>query len=292
VRPNQTKQRPLASGSAKTIPFKPGQRQAEQASGLSYAQATSYAAELRRLYRQQRDARAELEQKVNELEQTQAQLREYALDIANTYRRLQQTYLETLDSLVMAVEQRDNNTAGHSHRVAYYANLLGEALGLSSEARRDLRYGSMLHDIGKIGVPDAILNKPARLTKAEWAMIRRHPEIGARMVEKVEFLRPAVKIILAHHERFDGGGYPKGLRGEQIPLGARIFQVADALDAIISDRPYRRPRSLDAALSEIRRHADTQFDPLVVETLERIAPALSLLPADYGLKSASLESSL
>jgi HD-GYP domain-containing protein (c-di-GMP phosphodiesterase class II) len=259
---------------------------------LTYAQATSYAGELRRLYREQRDARAELEHKVKELEQTQAQLREYARDISGTYRLLQQTYLETLDSLALAVEQRDHHTAGHSHRVAYYANVLGEALQLSSEARRDLRYGSMLHDIGKIGVPDAILNKPGELTASEWSAIRQHPQIGAQMIERVEFLRPALPIILAHHERFDGGGYPRGLRGEAIPLGARIFQVADALDAIISDRPYRRQQSLEAALAEIRRHAGSQFDPAIVETLERIAPDLPLLPADYGLKSRPLDSGL
>jgi HD-GYP domain-containing protein (c-di-GMP phosphodiesterase class II) len=190
------------------------------------------------------------------------------------------------------VEQRDHHTAGHSHRVAYYANVLGEALQLSSEARRDLRYGSMLHDIGKIGVPDAILNKPGELTASEWSAIRQHPQIGAQMIERVEFLRPALPIILAHHERFDGGGYPRGLRGEAIPLGARIFQVADALDAIISDRPYRRQQSLEAALAEIRRHAGSQFDPAIVETLERIAPDLPLLPADYGLKSRPLDSGL
>src|SRR5205823_5634275 len=109
------------------------------------------------------------------------------------------------------------------------------------------------------------------------------PEIGARMVEGVEFLRPALAIILTHHERYDGNGYPRGLKGAAIPLGSRIFQVADTLDAIVSDRPYRRGAPLVEALAEIARHAGTQFDPLVIEALERLAPRLELLPADFGL---------
>jgi HD-GYP domain-containing protein (c-di-GMP phosphodiesterase class II) len=258
--------------------------EAERAIEVAYAQATSYAEELRQLYVEQRATRAELERKVEELEQAQAQLREYARDIAETYRRLQQTYLDTLDSLALAVEQRDNMTGGHSHRVAHYAGVLGETLGLSNETRRALNYGSALHDIGKIGIPDAILNKPGRLTEQEWLIMRRHPEIGARMVERVEFLQPAIPIILTHHERYDGQGYPRGLREEQIPLGSRIFQVADALDAIVSDRPYRRGQSLEAALVEIRHHAGSQFDPRVVEALEQVAPSLEILPANYGVR--------
>jgi len=262
----------------------PAEHELAQALEVTYAQATNHAEELRRLYTEQRATRAELERKVIELEQAQGQLRDYARDIAETYRRLQKTYLETLDSLALAVEGRDGVTAGHSHRVAHYATTLGEALELPSSARRDLQYGSLLHDIGKIGIPDAILNKPGKLTEAEWTVMRQHPEIGARMVGGVEFLRPALPIILAHHERYDGRGYPHGLRADEIPLGARIFQIADALDAIVSDRPYRRGQTLDAALAEIRQHAGTQFDPLVVDTLERIAPSLELLPPTYGLK--------
>ena len=249
-----------------------------------YDQAASYAVELRQLYRERRAQQAELEQKVAELEQAQALLREYARDIAETYHRLEQTYLETLDSLALAVEHRDGITGGHSHRVAHYAGLLGRQLGLPEPDRRNLYYGSLLHDIGKIGIPDSILHKPGRLTEAEWAVMRQHPEIGARLVERVEFLRPAVNIILTHHERYDGQGYPRGLRGECIPLGSRIFQIADTLDAIVSDRPYRLGQSLEAALDEIQRHSGSQFDPLVVEALQSIAPGLDLLPAGYGVR--------
>jgi HD-GYP domain-containing protein (c-di-GMP phosphodiesterase class II) len=262
----------------------------EQALEQTYAQAHTYAEELHRLYVEQKANRAELEQKVRELEQAQAQLREYARDISDTYKRLQNTYLETLDSLALAVEGRDGMTAGHSHRVAHYAAILGEALGLRTQARRDLQYGSLLHDIGKIGIPDAILNKPGKLTDEEWQVMRRHPELGARMVGGVEFLRPALPIILAHHERWDGRGYPHGLKAAEIPLGARIFQVADTLDAIVSDRPYRRGAPLDEALAEIRRHAGLQFDPAIVDALERIAPDLELLPPSYGLKHQDTES--
>jgi HD-GYP domain-containing protein (c-di-GMP phosphodiesterase class II) len=261
----------------------------DQLIALAYAQATSYAEELRQLYTEQRAARAELERKIVELEQAQTQLRAYARDVEDTYRRLQKTYLETLDSLALVVEQRDGITGGHCQRVASYAASLGEVLNLSEEARRDLHYGSLLHDIGKIGVPDAVLNKPGTLTAEEWQIMRRHPEIGAKMVEGVEFLRPALPIILAHHERYDGSGYPKGLRGKEIPLGARIFQVADALDAIVSDRPYRGGQSLQAALEEIHCHAGAQFDPMVVEALDQIAPTLALLPANYGLHALDLD---
>jgi HD-GYP domain-containing protein (c-di-GMP phosphodiesterase class II) len=139
--------------------------------------------------------------------------------------------------------------------------------------------GALLHDIGKIGVPDAILHKPGPLTEEEWEVMRRHPQIGLHMVSGIEHLTEARTIILHHHERFDGNGYPLGLRGEAITLGARIFTVADTLDAITQDRPYRAARSFDQAREEILRHRGTQFDPDVVDvflsldlpTMEEIA---------------------
>jgi len=133
--------------------------------------------------------------------------------------------------------------------------------------------GALMHDVGKIGVPDAILLKPASLTEEEWAFMRRHPALGCRILAQVPYLRPAARIVLAHHERWDGGGYPRGLKEENIPLGARIFALCDTYDAIISDRPYRKGQSPDAAFAEILRCAGEQFDPKVVEAFEALFPA-------------------
>jgi ribonuclease P protein subunit RPR2 len=137
-----------------------------------------------------------------------------------------------------------------------------------------MAYGFLLHDIGKLAVPDAILRAPGRLTEEQWTLMRRHPEEGVRMLEHVPFLGRALDVVRYHHERWDGGGYPDGLSGEQIPLWARIFAVVDALDAITAERPYRAARSYEDALAEIRRNSGSQFDPAVVEALERLDPAV------------------
>jgi HD-GYP domain-containing protein (c-di-GMP phosphodiesterase class II) len=131
--------------------------------------------------------------------------------------------------------------------------------------RAELARGALLHDIGKLGVPDAILLKPGPLTAEEWVEMRRHPQIGWNVIKSIDFLRSAAEFVLSHHERWDGGGYPRGLRGEQIPLGSRIFMIADTLDAMMSDRPYRKRTTLASARKEIARCAGTQFDPRCVE---------------------------
>jgi ribonuclease P protein subunit RPR2 len=136
-----------------------------------------------------------------------------------------------------------------------------------------MAYGFLLHDIGKLAVPDAILRAPGRLSEKEWALMRRHPEEGVRILAEIPFLDRALDVVRHHHERWDGGGYPDALRGEEIPLWARIFSVVDALDAITAERPYRPARSYESALDEIRTHSGTQFDPAVVEALERLDPA-------------------
>jgi HD-GYP domain-containing protein (c-di-GMP phosphodiesterase class II) len=137
-----------------------------------------------------------------------------------------------------------------------------------------MAYGFLLHDIGKLAVPDAILRAPGRLSEEQWSLMRRHPEEGVRMLSHVPFLGRALDVVHHHHERWDGGGYPDGLRGDEIPLWARIFCVIDALDAMTAERPYRAARSYEVALEEIRRHSGTQFDPAVVEALERLDPAV------------------
>jgi response regulator RpfG family c-di-GMP phosphodiesterase len=186
-------------------------------------------------------------------------------------RQLEDTYRTTLEALGSAIDTRDVGTHAHSRRVRGYSLAIARAHHVPESALRDIEHGVLLHDIGKIGIPDAILLKPGALTPAEWKIMRRHPEIGRQVVEKIPFLRGAVPIVYHHHERWDGTGYPLGLRGEAIPLGARIFAVADAFDAMTFDRPYSRAISFEAAREEIQRCARTHFDPAVVVSFLGIA---------------------
>ena len=176
----------------------------------------------------------------------------------------------TLISLSKAIDLRDKDTEGHCRRVVEYSLLMGRNLKFSQEEMVRLSHGALLHDIGKIGVPDAILMKPGPLTEEEWAIMRTHPELGFQMVSDVRQLERAREIILNHHERFDGRGYPRGLRGDAIPLPARVFSIADSFDAMISDRPYRKGMPLEEARAEVRRCAGTQFDPVCVAAFEQI----------------------
>ena len=172
----------------------------------------------------------------------------------------------TLTALHDLIFARDPGTGAHSERVRRYALAVARTHGLTEAETRDIEHGVVLHDIGKIGIPDSILLKPGPLTPDEWKVMRTHPEVGRRLVEHIPFLAGAVPIVYHHHERWDGSGYPEGLRGERIPLGARIFAVADALDAMTFDRPYSRAVSFEAAREEIGRCAGTHFDPAVVST--------------------------
>ena len=187
-------------------------------------------------------------------------------ELASTVRHLEETYRSTLEALGSAIDTRDVGTHAHSRRVRGYSLAIARAHGVPESQMPDIEHGVLLHDIGKIGIPDAILLKPGALTPEEWMVMRTHPEIGRRLVEKIPFLHGAVSIIYNHHERWDGTGYPQGLRGEEIPLGPRIFALADALDAMTFDRPYSRAISFETARAEIRRCAGTHFDPVVVDT--------------------------
>ena len=183
---------------------------------------------------------------------------------------IENSYRMTLKALVQALETRDSETHGHSERVVTYSLRLGYELGLDAAALRDLELGALMHDIGKIGVPDAILRKPARLDDDEWEKMRLHPLHGQKILRNIQFLSGAALVVAQHHEKWDGSGYPLGLRGEDISLGARIFTVVDAFDAMISDRVYRKGCSYDDALEELERFAGTQFDPLVVEAFKNV----------------------
>ena len=171
---------------------------------------------------------------------------------------------ETVNGLVSALDLREHNTGMHSQRVREYTLLLADELGVSEQSRRDIAYGALLHDVGKIAVPDHILRKPGRLTDDEWTEVRKHPEEGFRIIRRVPFLRNAADIVRTHHEHVDGSGYPRGLEGGQIPLGARLFAVADVYDALTSDRPYHVARTYEQAAAEIWDGLGSHFAPTAV----------------------------
>jgi len=189
-------------------------------------------------------------------------------------RSLEQAYTQTLEALGAALDSRDVGTESHSRRVHGYSLALAREHGMPPEQLPDLAHGVLLHDIGKIGIPDAILLKPGSLTVEEWTVMRSHPEIGKRLIEKIPFLHNAIPVVWCHHEKWDGSGYPRGLAGEEIPLNARIFMVVDAFDAMTFDRPYSKAIPFDAAIAEIKRCAGTHFDPHVVESFLRVPQTL------------------
>jgi diguanylate cyclase (GGDEF)-like protein len=208
-------------------------------------------------------------------------------EVVRTMQQLQTTYDAIILALSAALDSRDSETEGHSQRVVQYAELIAQRLGLPEKEMSGLLKGAMLHDVGKIGVPDAILRKPGPLTATEWATMRTHPKQGYRMLEHIDFLKDALPIVRFHHERFDGAGYPDGLQGQDIPLGARIFAIADSFDAMISRRPYRQGCSCEVAREEIRRCSGTQFDPTIVETFLQIDVAELVQLSGQATESAS-----
>jgi response regulator RpfG family c-di-GMP phosphodiesterase len=226
--------------------------------------AAERALERRHLLIERREYQATLERRVEEATR----------DLALAFRELRDTYRTTLEALGSALDTRDVGTEAHSRRVHGYALTIARAHGVSEDDMKDIERGVLLHDIGKIGIPDAILLKPGPLSPNEWTIMRTHPVVGRRLIERIPFLRGAVPIVHHHHEKWDGTGYPLGLRGTTIPLGARIFAVADALDAMTVDRPYSKAISYEQARNEIQRCAGTHFDPHVVTTFLSIPEAI------------------
>ncbi len=186
-------------------------------------------------------------------------------ELKNALSSLNKNYKATLESLSHALDYREHETEYHSRRVASYAVLIGRKMDLTESELRNLYWGGLLHDIGKIGIPDAVLLKPGKLNEEEWAIMRRHPVIGFDILKHIEFLREALKVVLYHHERWDGKGYPKGLGDSEIPLLARIFAIADTYDAITSDRPYRKALPQSVAYVEIEKNRGLQFDPDIAD---------------------------
>jgi putative nucleotidyltransferase with HDIG domain len=180
------------------------------------------------------------------------------------FQKIECSYEDTLQALGAAIDLRDSETAGHSQRVCLYSLEIARALGLPETEHKNLSRGAYLHDIGKLGTPDGILLKPGTLTPEEWKVMQQHVRIGHELVKGIPFLADTAEIIFTHHERCDGQGYPRGLTGDAIPMGARIFAVADTLDAITSDRPYRRASTFESARETIRSLSGQQFDPEVV----------------------------
>jgi len=215
-----------------------------------HEQLIVFARELGELYRLERARSAELER---------------------VLASLQETYLATMKSLAQVIEAKDRTTRGHLDRTQSYGVALARRIAPALvDASPTLGYGFFLHDIGKVGIPEHILCKRGPLDAEEWEVMRRHPLIGAQIVSPIPFLSAAVELIRHHHERFDGSGYPDGLRGEQIPLAARAFAVVDSFDAMTSERPYRGPMGVARALDEIRAGAGTQFDPEIVRVFIRM----------------------
>jgi response regulator RpfG family c-di-GMP phosphodiesterase len=191
-------------------------------------------------------------------------VRDRTAELRSALRNIANTYQNTLLALVAALDAREHETSDHSQRVVSYTAAIAQRMSIGGKELEEIGRGALLHDIGKIGVPDAVLLKPGKLTPDEWLEMRKHPDIGFQMIQTIPFLDTPAQIVLSHQERWDGAGYPRNLQKNEIHIGARIFAVADTLDAMTSDRPYRKGTTFANAIQEIKRCANTQFDPEVV----------------------------
>ncbi len=235
------------------------------AGAVTLSQALSYARDLRSLYETSRARERELEQAQERLRGAYQQALHYAIDLRKTCRRLEQASFQSLLGLANALEAKDVYTRGHSERVAALARRIALGAGVPARVADTIAQAGLLHDLGKIGIPESVLRKPDSLTAEEWAVMRRHPIVGAQIVAPLEFFADGAIIVRHHHERHDGSGYPDGLRGELIPLGSRIVGVADVYDALTSDRPYRARLSRAEAVRWLEAEAGRTLDPRLTE---------------------------
>jgi len=249
---------------------------------VALSQALSYARDLKSAYESARAREKELGQANERLRNGYQQSLQYALDLKRTYGRLQRAIFQSLLGLANALEAKDPCTSGHSARVAELAGQLALHLDLPRSTAETIAQSARLHDLGKIGIPESILRKPGPLTESEWEIMRRHPVTGAQIVAPLDFFDDGAIIVRHHHERLDGSGYPDGLSGDAIPLGARIVAVADVYDALTSSRPYRAALTREQAIELIRRESGRTLDPLVVEPLEQALDASAPRPDGNG----------
>jgi putative nucleotidyltransferase with HDIG domain len=231
------------------------------AGGVALSQALSYARDLKSLYETSLARERELEQTQERLRNAYQQSLQYAIDLRKTYRRLQHAIFQSLLGLANALEAKDPYTRGHSERVGALARRMALSAGMPPAAAALVAQAGLLHDLGKIAVPEGVLRKPGALTAEEWAVMRRHPIVGAQIVAPLEFFAEGAVILRHHHERQDGSGYPDGLRGDLVPVGARIVAIADVYDALTSDRPYRARLSRAEAVGRLEEQAGRTLDP-------------------------------
>ena len=240
------------------------------AGDVALSQALSYARDLKSAYETARAREQELIVANDRLRKGYQQALEYAVDLKRTYRHLQRSIFQSLLGLANALEAKDACTSGHSSRVSRFARDLAVAGGLSQAAADTVAQAGLLHDLGKIAVPESILMKPGALTPDEWAIMRRHPIVSAQIVAPLEFFDEGAIILRHHHERYDGSGYPDGLRAEMIPIGARIVAIADVYDALTSDRPYRMRMPHAGAVRHLREEGGRTLDEGLVELFVKL----------------------
>jgi HD-GYP domain-containing protein (c-di-GMP phosphodiesterase class II) len=239
---------------------------------VTLAQALSYARDLKALHRQAQSRQRQLEETNRELRRTTREAHQASAELRKTHRRLERSFFQSLIGLANALEAKDPYTRGHSERVAGLARALSLAAGLSESAAETVAQAGLVHDLGKIGIPEDILRKPGALSPAEWELMRGHPLTGAQILAPLEFFEDGAVIVRHHHERLDGTGYPDRLSGEAIPIGARIVAIADVFDALTSDRAYRGALSAGEAVRHLRREAGRGLD---AELVERFVQVLS-----------------
>jgi len=232
---------------------------------VALSQALSYARDLKSAYEAARSREQDLVEANDRLRKGYQQSLQYAVDLRRTYRQLQRAIFQSLLGLANALEAKDTYTSGHSSRVARLSRELGLAAGLSRQVAETVAQAGLLHDLGKIAIPEAILTKGGPLTSEEWDVMRRHPIVSAQIVAPLEFFDQGAVILRHHHERYDGSGYPDGLRGDQIPVGARIVAIADVYDALTSDRPYRRRLPHGEAVRHLQQEGGATLDGRLVD---------------------------
>ena len=265
----------LAVRRARPAPFRP----ADHALVEVLASGAAVAADRLRFLRLWSDkldqadaAHSQMLRYADDLRTTYAAERRQAEELRHALHELELSYTATVRALATAVEAKDAYTGGHLARVTEYGVLVCQVIGGGLAATPGLEEAFLLHDLGKIGVPDAVLNKPGPLTDEEWVLMREHPAIGLRILDGVPHMDVVRQVVYSHHERWDGTGYPEGLKAEDIPLAARVFATVDAFDAITTDRPYRPAASLDEALARLQQAAGTQFAPDAVDALHQVDP--------------------